>query len=651
MKRHHRIAAVTAALALGVPAAAAWWVHARTQTLAAHLGAKSGVSARIGGVDADLTGTIRLSNVELGRLFSAEAIEASVALASLIDGRLTADEIRVEAPHVAIAIDRDGDSDLARLVRRFGTRHGSGAQPTHVRRIVVSSGTLVARIAGVGELSADRVELVPDGAGARLITGRLRVRAGTSLVRADLELARAAAELSLPTMTFGRVLAVAGTGTLAIGDRAVLLRDVAIGRLAPHGSLEARALVDDAGAPRAIAAELRPDFALAVGGERLPLALLAPLAPRGVVLDGAHASGHVTIARNATQVQLWTDVALTGVRIEHPTLAAEPVTLDATLATTVALSPTAIVVERATLATGAARWTASGWLRRQTPISGALDLQLTSAPCMDLFDALPIALRGPLDGIAMTGTFGGSAHLSIDLAAPPGEGVDLTTDIDNRCDVAAEPPAADVTTLDTKRPPEWTELRKLPDYVPAAFVSAEDGRFYDHHGFDLYQIARSFEIDLRDRRLARGGSTISQQLVKNELLTQRRSLDRKIQEAILTWRLEARLKKRAILERYLNVIELGPRVHGIAAASAYWFDVSPHDLSLKQAAFLAALTSEPQSMSRRVRDEGALDKESAERVDIVLRAMRRDGAIGKDELEEARESTLRFAGTALRHEL
>src|SRR4029079_7385148 len=113
MKREHRIATVTAALALGVPAGAALWRHARTQTLADQLGARAGVPSRIGAIDADLTGTLTLSDVALGSLLSADAIEPSVALDSLLAGRVTADEIRVAGPHLAIEIDRDGDSDLA----------------------------------------------------------------------------------------------------------------------------------------------------------------------------------------------------------------------------------------------------------------------------------------------------------------------------------------------------------------------------------------------------------------------------------------------------------------------------------------------------------------------------------------------------------
>jgi membrane peptidoglycan carboxypeptidase len=190
----------------------------------------------------------------------------------------------------------------------------------------------------------------------------------------------------------------------------------------------------------------------------------------------------------------------------------------------------------------------------------------------------------------------------------------------------------------------------LPGHVPGAFVSAEDARFHVHAGFDLLQIARSLEIDLREHRLARGGSTISQQLVKNAFLSQRRSFDRKLQEAILTWRLEARLDKVQILERYLNLIELGPRVYGLTAAARHWFDAAPHELTIRQAAFLAALTSEPTSMSRRVRRAGGLDADSAARVDIVLRAMRRDGLLDAAELDVARTTGLHFAAAALKQE-
>jgi monofunctional biosynthetic peptidoglycan transglycosylase len=130
-------------------------------------------------------------------------------------------------------------------------------------------------------------------------------------------------------------------------------------------------------------------------------------------------------------------------------------------------------------------------------------------------------------------------------------------------------------------------------------------------------------------------------------LTQRRTFDRKLQEAVLTWRLESTLTKRQILERYLNIIELGPRVFGIGPAARYWFDTTPRELTIRQAAFLAAITAEPTTMSRRVRRQGGLDAESADRVATVLRAMKRDGVIDADEYDAAKTEKLELARAAL----
>jgi membrane peptidoglycan carboxypeptidase len=276
---------------------------------------------------------------------------------------------------------------------------------------------------------------------------------------------------------------------------------------------------------------------------------------------------------------------------------------------------------------------------------------------------VPRGLRAPLDGLALDGQLGGRARVAVDTSAPLGEGAEVTGQLAGACRVLAEPPGADVTSLQAAREhtfPDgsraavgpgvgsWVELRRLPAHVDGAFVAAEDARFFEHRGFDLAQIARSLEIDLREGRLARGGSTISQHLIKNAFLDGRRSAARKLSEAVLTWRLEARLSKREILERYLNVIELGPSIYGLAAAAQHWFGESPAQLTVRQAAFLAALTPEPTTMTRRIIAAGGLDRASAARVETVLRAMKRQGLLDEAGLELARRADLGFRRDALR---
>jgi len=94
----------------------------------------------------------------------------------------------------------------------------------------------------------------------------------------------------------------------------------------------------------------------------------------------------------------------------------------------------------------------------------------------------------------------------------------------------------------------------------------------------------------------------------------------------------------------------GGREAGLRAAAHYWFDESPRELSTRQAAFLAALTSEPTSMARRVRRAGMLDPDSAERVGTILRAMKRDGVISTEQYDTAKQQGMGFATAALRHE-
>ena len=139
----------------------------------------------------------------------------------------------------------------------------------------------------------------------------------------------------------------------------------------------------------------------------------------------------------------------------------------------------------------------------------------------------------------------------------------------------------------------FTPIDEIPDQVKDAFISAEDKNFYAHHGFDPRGIvAALYDAAVNGERL-RGASTITQQVMKNFLLTGDRSGERKIKEIILATRLESTLSKDEILELYLNEIFLGQNSYGVTAAAQIYFAKSLEELTLAETAYLAALPQAP----------------------------------------------------------
>lgn len=139
---------------------------------------------------------------------------------------------------------------------------------------------------------------------------------------------------------------------------------------------------------------------------------------------------------------------------------------------------------------------------------------------------------------------------------------------------------------------DWTPWDAIGEAMPLAVVAAEDQRFAAHFGLDLAAIRDSLEDAERGRRL-RGASTITQQLIKNLYLSPSRSAWRKGIEAYLTIVAEICLPKRRILELYVNVVELGPGIYGVAAASEHFFGKRPSALTDTEAALFAAVLPNP----------------------------------------------------------
>lgn len=189
-------------------------------------------------------------------------------------------------------------------------------------------------------------------------------------------------------------------------------------------------------------------------------------------------------------------------------------------------------------------------------------------------------------------------------------------------------------------------IHQVSPYLTNAVVAIEDHRFYEHGGVDWLGVLRAFWADIRARRVLQGGSTITQQLVKNYFLEPERSLKRKLLEASMAVVLEALYSKDEILEMYLNEIYLGRRgsvsIHGMGEAARYYFGKNVEDLTLTEAATLAGMIQSPNNYSPIAHPDV-----SKERRNTVLKRMFMLGMIGPGEYEKGCSEPVRVPETVL----
>jgi len=189
-------------------------------------------------------------------------------------------------------------------------------------------------------------------------------------------------------------------------------------------------------------------------------------------------------------------------------------------------------------------------------------------------------------------------------------------------------------------------IRQVPKHLSDAVIAIEDHRFYEHGGVDWVGILRAVWTDVLARRLVQGGSTITQQLVKNYFLEPERSLKRKMLEVSMASIIESMYEKDEILEMYLNEIYLGQRggvaIHGIGEAARFFFGRNVEDLTLAESATLAGMIRSPNNCSPLAHPDAAL-----ERRNTVLKRMLDLEKITAQEYEQARAERVRVPGTFL----
>ena len=178
-------------------------------------------------------------------------------------------------------------------------------------------------------------------------------------------------------------------------------------------------------------------------------------------------------------------------------------------------------------------------------------------------------------------------------------------------------------------------LSAMPEFLPQAFMSAEDSRFYQHSGVDAWSIIRALIHNIRSGERGQGGSTITQQVARALLLTPEKTYTRKIKEAILAYRIDTALSKEEILHIYLNQIYLGSGAYGVEAAAQIYFDKRVQDLNLAEAALLAGLPQAPSRYSPFRNFKLAKNRQL-----YVLNRMAEEGYITPTAAQKAYEKTL-----------
>ena len=419
----------------------------------------------------------------------------------------------------------------------------------------------------------------------------------------------------------------------------------------------------DAGKRKLLGVQVRPDKVdVTVDVPELSLRPLAAAGTKpGLGLERARASLVASLVADRTSLEARFDVQgqIGGVDLLHGAVDVSPwrnQSLTVDLAGTADLGAGRLDITRGNIKALAATVSAKGWLETSSPMRGSLVVQTPrQAPlsCSALLRGQPEPVKRALSGLDLGGTLG--FLVALEFNAGNWDELRLDIDVNPRCWVIHEADALAEILPALKRPPkeapaathfplgpyddDFVALAQMPPHLPSAFLTAEDSKFFHHHGFDVEMIQHVLAQDLENRSFDRGASTITQQLAKNLFLSQRRTLARKLEEAVLTWRLQRLLSKERTLELYLNVIELGPGIRGVKQAARTYFGKDVGELTPLESAHLAALTPNPHVLARRFRD-GQVDESWQLRLYDLLGMMKRRGRLSADDLARARTAKL-----------
>jgi len=311
----------------------------------------------------------------------------------------------------------------------------------------------------------------------------------------------------------------------------------------------------------------------------------------------------------------------------------------------------ALRLDDAEAAVGAARASLhGGFVQSADHISAAFDFDFPTASCQALLTSIPSALVPTVSSARMDGTFSLRGRLAVDTRNLDDIGFDF--DVKDHCRLVDVPAALDKSRFassfthvvysktgdvseETTGPgtPNWTDLDDISPYMQVAVLTTEDGAFFHHHGFNHSAIRHAVAANIRARRFVRGASTITMQLAKNLFLSREKTLSRKLEELILADYLEQAFTKEEMMELYLNIIEFGPDLYGVAAAAQHYFARRPNELNLAECMFMSSILPNPIAFHK-VYGDGQLGEGWMRTVRARMQVAAQVGLISPAELAE-----------------
>ncbi|MGL4994003.1 MAG: biosynthetic peptidoglycan transglycosylase [Bacteroidales bacterium] len=180
-----------------------------------------------------------------------------------------------------------------------------------------------------------------------------------------------------------------------------------------------------------------------------------------------------------------------------------------------------------------------------------------------------------------------------------------------------------------KSNPQFRKASEISPLLRNAILQSEDGQFFLHRGFRMDALREALIYDIKQRRFARGGSTISMQLIKNVFLNREKSITRKIEEALIVWLIEENkvTSKERMFDTYINIIEWGPNVYGVTEATKFYFDKNPNETTLDEAIFLASIIPRPTKYRWSFTSDGQLAEHQYPHFRIVKERLIQNGII------------------------